>query len=541
LLVQARRTSYISSDAAIATTAAVLGSVAGAARIGTSAERPMIQQRSGRTPTGVQRYVVAVSAGWCAVMLAFGICAAQPATEAPPTASGESCAAGIQYFEARNFQAAQPLLERCLESVGEDPGTLIRLTVAGSALRQLDSAVRYGERAVAAAPQDPEARYWFGRVLLESGDVAGAAREWETGLQYSTEHAGILEGLARLAIEGGEDQKAYGLLTQLQMLGVDEGWVYRLLSDLARRRGLWAQSLTHHQDLMIREGETGADLLIAGELSVLAGRQLEAIDYCRRAVALEPGAATYGGLGEIHFALGRHDSALTYLRQAVELDPDESRHRFNLANNLELLGLSDEAATHFQTYVAMEPLDPLGHLNYGVHLEKLLRPYDALDQVQEAVRLDADLLEARVVLAQLHEKLGQYGEAAAAVAFLLDQQTMELENRASVLDWHERLLARQREIEVAGERGQKRLLHIVTDDARAAQQIEQELAEGVDFALLATRFSTGSTAAQGGDIGWIAPSDMVEPLRSAIERLAVNENSPPIEAGGLYHFFRRIN
>jgi parvulin-like peptidyl-prolyl isomerase len=83
-------------------------------------------------------------------------------------------------------------------------------------------------------------------------------------------------------------------------------------------------------------------------------------------------------------------------------------------------------------------------------------------------------------------------------------------------------------------------LHIITPDTLAVRLIQQELALGTDFASLATRFSSGPTAAAGGDIGWVAPSEMVEPLRSAIEALAPNEISPLVVQRGQYHFFKRV-
>ena len=81
---------------------------------------------------------------------------------------------------------------------------------------------------------------------------------------------------------------------------------------------------------------------------------------------------------------------------------------------------------------------------------------------------------------------------------------------------------------------------MVLGDAETLTRVQEELAWGVDFADVTMRYSGGPAAARGGDIGWIRPEEMVEPLRGVIAGLATNEISPPVESEGLYHIFKRI-
>ena len=91
------------------------------------------------------------------------------------------------------------------------------------------------------------------------------------------------------------------------------------------------------------------------------------------------------------------------------------------------------------------------------------------------------------------------------------------------------------------EQGKVKLLHIITADPEAVKLLQEELMAGNDFASLAVRFSSGPTAAEGGLIGWISISQMAPPIREVIEELGINENSPPVYSGELFHFFRRIH
>ncbi|MFH1845278.1 MAG: tetratricopeptide repeat protein [bacterium] len=462
----------------------------------------------------------------------------QPQADPETRSADSACSAGVVLFQAQHFRQAEPLLRQCLEEEGESGETMLFLMVIAVQDERAEEAITLGSRALALEPESPDIRYWYGRALLNAGNRTAAEEQWEHGISLSTEHVGLLEGLARLALDDGEDAKAYNLLTQLQLQGVDDSWVYRLLSDLARRRGLWADALQHWQQVLTREGSSEGMLLTAGELAILAGDTAAAVMSCRQAVELTSSAAAYGGYGEALFASDRLAEALAALRQAVALDGDQPQFVFNLANVLEVSGLAAEADQYFAHYVTLAPDDPVGHFNYGIHLDRLGQSEAALGQIEAALRLKDDWATAWVVLGQIQEKLGRYPEALATVDALL---VREPDNSAQLIPWREQVTSKLNSMESAQQAGKVHLLHIITSDAGAVEQVRQELSRGTDFSQLATRFSSGPTAAQGGDIGWVVPADMVEPLRSAIAKLDPNEISPLVEAKGLFHYFKRIH
>lgn len=447
------------------------------------------------------------------------------------------CGEGERLFRDQKHAAAKPLLMKCLDEQGEQSEILVFLTVIALAEARNSEATQWGVRAATNAPDSPDALYWYGRALLESGDLAGALQQWEAAIALDTNHVGVLEGLAKLAANQGEDSKAYGLLVQMQRIGVDEAWVYRLLSDLTRRRGLWAASLQHWHDYMEREGESADALIIAGELSIMVGDHEGAIVATERAVELEPNGASYGALGEAMFAAKRFEEAMTALRMAAEIEPGSVRVQFNLANVLEIMGLLEEAEIHFERVIALDPEDVGGRLNYAVHLEQQGRLDEALEQAEAAGRVAPNLTEATVLQAQIQEKMGHHTEVLALIDSLME---MNPDNRDELVAWRQQISEDQAEQETARAAGKVYLQHIILADSDAVKSFEQELAKETDFTQLAVRFSLGPTAADGGDIGWVSPDDMVEPLRGAITSLAPNQISPIIESRGRFHVFRRL-
>ncbi len=458
-----------------------------------------------------------------------GPAAAQVAVEDP-------CEAGRQLFVANNYLGAEPLLVQCLES-GDSLLALLPLTMITTIQGRAGEGVAYGARALAIAPDNANVRYWYGRALLINGDPDGAMAQWEQGLAEDIQHAGILEGLIQLHLQRGDTAKAYNLLHQLRLQGVDEPWLHKTLSDLARRKGLWGQAATHWADMIRVEGETEDNLVVLGELTILAGKPADAVDIFRHAVATLPSGATWGGLGEAWFALDEVDSAAVALEHAVGLDPDNPRNRFNLANALEILGQYEAAGEQFSVYLEQSPDDPTGHFNYGVHLEKEGRRDAALAEIERAVALDPSYLQAQVVLAQMYEAAGRAEDALAVVERL---ESMDPEASAELEQWRIRLRGDSAEAAAALSEGKVHLLHIVTDDPAAADQVRTALEAGADFAALAARFSIGPTAVRGGDIGWVDPADMMGPLQAAINALAPGQTSPAIDAEGRLHFFRRV-
>jgi len=479
-----------------------------------------------------------LAAAGLALLLTSGGAAAQPVASPPPPAAADPCAEGVRLFRARDPRAAEPLLLRCAaEHPAAEP--LACLAAIASLNGRSRQAGEYAARAVELDSTSVEARYWLGRAQMEMGDKAAAQRTWDAGLRLSTDHAGILEGLARLAVERGETSKAYNLLTRMVHIGKAEGWTHRMLADLARRRGHWGDALQHWRDAMALDGEDAGSLRTEVDLAILAGDTVTAVQAGRQALALRSDGPGYGSLGQALFAARRYDEAAGVLRRAVELEPSEPQHRINLANVLEVLDQPAEAEENFAQFVKLEPKDARGRFNYGIHLQNQSRPLEALTQIQAAVRLSPGMLTALVVQGQLLEQLGRYPEALASIDTLLARDR-EGGNRSQLTAWRASVVGKQQADSAASQAGLVHLLHIVTADTAAVRLIGRDLRAGLDFGALATRYSIGPTAAQGGDIGRVAPGDLVEPMAGAVRALAVDAVTPPLESRGQWHFFKRV-
>lgn len=79
-----------------------------------------------------------------------------------------------------------------------------------------------------------------------------------------------------------------------------------------------------------------------------------------------------------------------------------------------------------------------------------------------------------------------------------------------------------------------------------AERVFQEVRRGADFRSLARQFSQSPTAARGGDLGWVLPTELDSDVAREVEDMGRNDLAGPIEAVNGYYIIalidrRRIN
>ena len=80
------------------------------------------------------------------------------------------------------------------------------------------------------------------------------------------------------------------------------------------------------------------------------------------------------------------------------------------------------------------------------------------------------------------------------------------------------------------------------DDAEAQkklQALKQRIADGDDFATLARAHSDDKgSALKGGSLDWVGPDDLVKPFQEAMDKLAINVISEPVQTQYGWHLIQ---
>lgn len=87
--------------------------------------------------------------------------------------------------------------------------------------------------------------------------------------------------------------------------------------------------------------------------------------------------------------------------------------------------------------------------------------------------------------------------------------------------------------------GEAKIAHIQVADQAAANEIEQQLKNGADFAALAKEKSADKlSAAQGGDLGWAKAGTFPAAFETAMNGLQAGQFSKPVQVDGAFHIIK---
>ncbi|MCW5746093.1 MAG: peptidylprolyl isomerase [Alphaproteobacteria bacterium] len=75
---------------------------------------------------------------------------------------------------------------------------------------------------------------------------------------------------------------------------------------------------------------------------------------------------------------------------------------------------------------------------------------------------------------------------------------------------------------------------------RTARRIVEQLRAGAPFAAMVQQFSSGASAAAGGDLGWVLPGTLDPAVDAAIARLGVNQVSDPVRTQAGWHILKLL-
>jgi tetratricopeptide (TPR) repeat protein len=151
------------------------------------------------------------------------------------------------------------------------------------------------------------------------------------------------------------------------------------------RNAVWSSELTLWEDSVAHGGSWRAYLNYAHALEK-DGQADEALAHFQKAVELGPYALSHTNLGLAYLERGKTETGLEHLRLAAQLFPGSAETRYYLAYGLESIGALDEAEAELQQALALRP----------------------------------DYVDAYANLAALHEKRERYAEAAEAYRRVLE-------------------------------------------------------------------------------------------------------------------------
>lgn len=384
-------------------------------------------------------------------------------------------AAEIAYRNAATLQPAEPQWPHALGLLAQGEG---RLELAAESFR----------RAEELGAGDPAVRLRLAECLLGLGRLEEARSLFREVLDESSpDHApAARHGLARVAIEEGDDAAARALLEELLRERPEAGaaryrlaQVHRRLGDLDRAESLLAegsQGTIEFPDpfaAAIEELAAGPAALLRRANRLLMERQLPASEELfRRVLTQDPqSVSALRNLAVVQRERGKGDEAIATLERAVELEASDAGLQADLAAAYLASGRVAEAVDGFGRALALEPTLQSARFGLANALIAQERWSEARRELERVLAEDPGDRRARYQLAMTKLRAGRAEEASRELQELVREAPDFAPARlglASILLQERDLEGARRHLRVAAERSSD-----PTERANASLQLAQ--------------------------------------------------------------------
>ncbi len=375
--------------------------------------------------------------------------------------------------------------------------------------------------AVDKAPQDSTAQVNQGVLLLRSGEGGPAALALEKAVSLDPHNALVRDygSFARAVVAGKAPLSSFEAFEKMvRAVGGEAGAAVATAQDVVKKApSLW---LGH---------------LRLGLAQASSGQEKEGEEAVRRALALAPGEAdVHYGLGMILLARGSGREADDAFQQALKLRPGDVESLRGRSLVAQGAGRPAQAAEFLAQAVKSSPWDASLRFALAGAWEGAREESRAEAVMKEVVSIHPGFLPGRLQLATLLVAHGDFEGARRELreAVLLSGNAPEVARRLVSLDEEKKAW----EVRTAGK---IRVSLISVPDRARAEAVLKKLKEGMSFAEVARRESTGPGAQQGGDLGYLAPGDLLPSLAEALKRLAPGQYSSVIQTPSAFQVVMR--
>jgi len=296
---------------------------------------------------------------------------------------------------------------------GNDPAKLVASAKDYIAKNDRAAATIQLKNALQQAPENGEARYLLGRVLLETGDPVSAEKELRRALEYRYAAAAVVPQLAKAMLRLGQAKQVVAEFTTTTLdepaaqaaLQSEVGFAQISLGQLKEAGAAFARALA------AQPGDPRARI---GEARLLAiDRDLPgAMKAVEEVLAKAPGNADALGLKvELLVARNEREAAKQTLAQLVQADPRNLQARNALVALLIEERSYDKAQAELAAMKQVAPRDLR-----ALYLESLLafRQGDAAKAktpILEVLKAAPEHLPSRLLAGSIELQLGQLGTA----------------------------------------------------------------------------------------------------------------------------------
>lgn len=293
---------------------------------------------------------------------------------------------GLTQMAKGEYPVALDYFQRALIYTPNYETLEINLGIVYGAMHNAAEAEAHFQRAIALAPADDQARFYYGRWLYQSGKIAEAVPQLESAVQLNPARLYSCELLAEAYAATGEMQKARSVAAIALSLEPNDSAAKTVL----------AHPSTQNADYWIN----------ASLYQYQSGNYNGCIATAKQALKLKPDSEiAYNNIGAAYAGLQQWDLAIENERQALRIKPD-----FTLAKNNLALYVSEKAGHAAQPANAT----PEDWLNASLRDNQAGQYERSIQDARAALRLRPGFAEAYNNIAADYASMHKWDEAISA-------------------------------------------------------------------------------------------------------------------------------
>ena len=237
---------------------------------------------------------------------------------------------------------------------------LYKMSFWNSLLRgRMDHTIRLTREWLDNNPEDLDARFWLGTVLLGNGDYVGSAEQYESILSFDPHNRMALNMRGYTHAYQGEYDDAIRMLESYAEQSPDEPNPFDSLGEVYRFMGSMRKSITNYRRSIRNHGNMLASYVGLGNAYMDAGKFRKAhrvyTAHSKRAMDRATLRTSYRSLGYSNWKLGKADESISNMKKAMDLDDDPITSLHLILEIADDQGISETLdAIIPQTYLAIQ-------------------------------------------------------------------------------------------------------------------------------------------------------------------------------------------
>jgi tetratricopeptide (TPR) repeat protein len=277
----------------------------------------------------------------------------------------------------------------------------------------------------------------FASAFLAVGLPEHAERNAERALSQKPDCTACYRMLAQIAEHQGDSEKALSYLVKAKQLAPQDPDVMFEFGRVCLERNLLDDALPALSKAVELRPDNEAYVYALGSANVGKQHLAEALQLFQQLLKKHPqDASLMYAIGAVYYLESKFTEAESFLKQSLAIQPDQTAAAYYLALTYDAVGDDERAIPTFQNLLKSNPQHAPSYVKLGGILVRQHQYEEAQQDLEKAVSLDPNSVEAHYQLGVVLRRVGKPAESETQFA---ESRRLETEQSAQ-RDLHLRLL-----------------------------------------------------------------------------------------------------